>query len=82
VGPINIGNPAEFSIRQLAELVGEMVGRPIQLVFKDLPVNDPMQRRPDITAASELLNWTPNIPLVDGLMRTISYFRDLMLESA
>ena len=80
-GPINIGNPGEFTIRQLAEKIVEMVGNDAELVFKDLPVNDPMQRKPDIGKAVSVLGWTPSIPLDEGLGKTISYFRSLVNES-
>lgn len=79
-GPINIGNPGEFTIRQLAEKIVEMVGNDAELVFKDLPVNDPMQRKPDIGKAISLLDWQPTIALEDGLGKTINYFRSLVNE--
>lgn len=79
-GPINVGNPNEFTIRQLAEKVVAMVGVDATLVFKDLPVDDPMQRRPDITKARTLLNWEPKIELESGLAHTIDYFRALVNE--
>lgn len=77
-GPINIGNPVEFTIRELAEKVVEMVGNKADVIYKDLPVNDPMQRKPDITKAKELLKWEPSIELEQGLEKTISYFRALV----
>jgi UDP-glucuronate decarboxylase len=73
-GPMNLGNPVEFTIRQLAELVVELVGTKSRLVFKPLPSDDPRQRQPDITLAKETLNWEPKIALRDGLIRTIAYF--------
>jgi UDP-glucuronate decarboxylase len=79
-GPINIGNPGEFTIRQLAEKIVEMIGADAELVFKDLPVNDPMQRKPDINKAVSLLDWRPTIALEDGLGKTIDYFRSLVSE--
>lgn len=79
-GPINIGNPSEFTIRQLAEKVVEMVGNEAQLVFRDLPVNDPMQRRPDISKAHKILGWQPTIELEQGLGKTIDYFRALVKQ--
>jgi UDP-glucuronate decarboxylase len=79
-GPVNVGNPVEFTIRQLAEKVVEMVGSDARLVFKDLPVDDPMQRRPDITKARTLLGWEPKIGLEAGLGHTINYFRGLVNE--
>lgn len=79
-GPINIGNPGEFTIRQLAEMIVEMVGNEAQLVFHDLPVNDPMQRRPDIGKARSILGWQPTVELEQGLGKTIDYFRTLVRE--
>jgi UDP-glucuronate decarboxylase len=76
-GPVNIGNPGEFTIRQLAELVIELTGSSSSLEFKPLPADDPMQRRPDITLAQKELDWQPTIQLREGLLKTISYFRDL-----
>jgi len=75
VGPINLGNPTEFTIRELAETVIELTGSSSRLVFRPLPQDDPTQRRPDITAAGSLLSWRPRIPLAEGLTRTIAYFR-------
>ena len=76
-GPVNIGNPVEFTIRELAELVIEMTGSKSQLVERPLPADDPMQRRPDISLAQKELGWEPGVPLRDGLDRTIAYFRQL-----
>ncbi len=77
-GPINIGNPHEFTIRQLAELVIELTGAKSPLVFKPLPQDDPRQRRPDITKAQALLGWQPTIELREGLVKTIAYFEQLL----
>jgi len=77
-GPVNLGNPGEFTIRQLAETVLELTGAKSELIFKDLPENDPTRRRPDISLAKEKLGWEPGIPLREGLEPTISYFRDLL----
>jgi UDP-glucuronate decarboxylase len=77
-GPINIGNPGEFTIRQLAEIVIEMTGSSSEIIQMPLPQDDPLQRRPDITKARELLDWQPTIPLRQGLERTIDYFRTLL----
>lgn len=74
-GPINMGNPGEFTILQLAQKVIEMTDSKSELVFKPLPSDDPMQRKPDITMAKELLEWEPTIKLEDGLRQTIDYFR-------
>lgn len=79
-GPLNIGNPGEFTIRQLAEKIVEMVGADAELVLRDLPVNDPMQRKPDIGKAISLLDWQPTIALDTGLGKTIDYFRFLVNE--
>ncbi|MGE5476424.1 MAG: SDR family NAD-dependent epimerase/dehydratase, partial [Bacteroidales bacterium] len=74
-GPINLGNPGEFTMLQLAETVLRMVGSKSKLVFLPLPADDPRQRQPDITKARELLGWQPAIALEAGLERTIDYFR-------
>jgi dTDP-glucose 4,6-dehydratase len=77
-GPVNIGNPGEYTIRQLAELVIEVTGSSSQLVFEPLPVDDPAQRRPDLTLARSALGWEPEIPLRTGLERTAEYFRGVL----
>ncbi len=77
-GPVNLGNPAEFSIRELAELVIAMTGSRSKLVFKPLPADDPKQRQPDIALAKKVLNWEPVVPLKDGLQHTIAYFDGLL----
>ncbi|MBG6210786.1 UDP-glucuronate decarboxylase [Labrenzia sp. EL_126] len=76
-GPVNLGNPSEFTIRELAETVIQLVGGASRLVFRPLPHDDPKQRQPDISIAKEQLDWTPQIPLKEGLKNTIAYFRDL-----
>ena len=81
-GPVNLGNPGEFTIRQLAELVIELTASSSKLAFKPLPVDDPMQRQPDISRARELLDWTPSVQLRDGLRQTIAYFDALLSEAA
>jgi len=80
LGPVNLGNPVEFTIRQLAEQVIELTGSRSELVYKPLPADDPMQRKPDITLAREKLGWNPDIQLRDGLVKTIAYFRGLLSE--
>lgn len=75
VGPVNIGNPVEFTIRELAELVIEFTGSSSELVSQPLPKDDPRQRKPDISLARERLGWQPSVPLRDGLRRTIDWFR-------
>jgi len=74
-GPVNIGNPGEFTMLQLAEKVVAKTGSKSQIVFKPLPEDDPKQRRPDITQAKKVLGWNPTVPLDDGLDRTIAYFK-------
>jgi len=78
-GPVNIGNPGEFTIRQLAEMVIELTGSSSSLIFAPLPEDDPMQRQPDITLARDLLGWEPSVKLRDGLISTIAYFRSIDL---
>lgn len=77
-GPINVGNPGEFTIRELAEKVIELTGSKSKLVFKPLPQDDPKQRKPDITLAKQVLGWEPKIPLAEGLKKTIAYFDKLL----
>ena len=73
-GPVNIGNPNEFTIRELAEIVTELTGSKSPVVYRDLPVDDPKQRRPDISLARQALGWKPKIELRQGLGHTIAYF--------
>jgi dTDP-glucose 4,6-dehydratase len=75
VGPVNIGNPDEFTVRELAEMVRKMTGSDAPIVWKPLPVDDPGQRRPDITLAAAQLGWKPTVALAEGLSRTIAWFR-------
>jgi UDP-glucuronate decarboxylase len=77
-GPLNVGNPVEFTILELAEKVLRRVGGRSKLVFKPLPADDPRQRRPDITKAQSLLGWSPTVSLDDGLEPTIAYFRRIL----
>jgi UDP-glucuronate decarboxylase len=81
-GPINIGNPHEFTIRELAERVIALTGSRSSLIFKPLPSDDPRQRQPDISLARSLLDWSPKIALDDGLQKTIAYFRRLVSSAA
>ncbi len=74
-GPVNIGNPREFTIKELANLVVEKIGGSSQVIHKDLPADDPTQRRPDITLAKTKLGWEPTIQLSEGLDKTINYFK-------
>ena len=77
-GPVNLGNPEEFTIRQLAEHVIELTGSKSRVEEHPLPADDPRQRQPDIRRARELLDWEPTVPLVEGLQKTIAYFEDRM----
>ena len=79
VGPVNIGNPGEFTIRELAELTVQLCGSSSEIVHRPLPVDDPERRRPDITLARDRLGWEPTIPLREGLERTIGWFRTVNL---
>jgi len=79
LGPVNLGNPGEFSIRELAELVLEAIPESrSKMVFKSLPLDDPTQRKPDISVAETKLNWVPKTPLKDGLKATIEYFKQVI----
>jgi UDP-glucuronate decarboxylase len=80
-GPVNLGNPGEFSIKELAEIVIELTGSKSTLTFLPLPQDDPKQRQPDIRLAREALKWEPAIPLRQGLERTIAYFDALLKEA-
>ena len=77
-GPVNIGNPVETPVRHLAEKVLQMVGGRSKLIFQPLPVDDPMQRCPDIGLAREKLKWEPKVALDEGLGKTIAYFDELL----
>jgi len=79
-GPVNLGNPDEFQIKQLAERVLALVGSRSNIIYKELPQDDPQQRRPDITLAKARLNWQPSIALDEGLIRTVEYFRALLAQ--
>ena len=74
--PVNLGNPTEFTILEFGKMVLQLTGSPSQIVYKPLPQDDPKQRRPDITKARKLLGWEPQVPLAEGLAKTIDYFRD------
>lgn len=80
LGPVNIGNPGEFTIKQLAELVIELTGSSAQIRHEPLPQDDPTRRRPDITLAREHLNWEPTVDLRDGLQQTIDWFRTIDID--
>jgi UDP-glucuronate decarboxylase len=77
-GPVNLGNPVEFTILELADMVIEMTGSKSELERKPLPQDDPVMRKPDISIAQEKLDWQPKVPLREGLKRTIDYFDDLL----
>ncbi len=79
-GPINLGNPEEITVRDLATTVVELIGSSSKIAYRKLPEDDPTQRRPDITLAGAKLGWKPKAPLREGLMKTIVYFEDLLKE--
>jgi len=81
IGPVNLGNPDEFTIKELAQIVIELTGAKSKLVYMPLPDDDPTQRQPDITLAKERLGWEPTIKLRDGLIKTIDYFKSINLDS-
>jgi UDP-glucuronate decarboxylase len=81
-GPINIGNPSEFTILQLAAMVIDLTGSRSRIVHRPKPQDDPRQRRPDISKANEVLAWTPRVPVKEGLARTIAYFEELLREGS
>jgi UDP-glucuronate decarboxylase len=78
VDPINIGNPGEYTVLELAEMVLKRTGGRCKIVFKPLPQDDPTQRQPDITVARSTLGWEPKVSLQEGLERTIAYFKTLL----
>ncbi|MBL8192496.1 MAG: GDP-mannose 4,6-dehydratase, partial [Blastocatellia bacterium] len=78
IGPVNLGNPEEYTVLELAQKIIKMVHSQSKVVFKPLPENDPTRRRPDITLAKEKLNWQPTIPVDQGLEKTIEYFRKVV----
>ncbi len=80
-GPVNIGNPNEFTIRELADTVLSLTGSRSEIVHRPLPQDDPVQRQPDITLAKEKLGWQPKVPLQEGLLRTIEYFEKRLSET-
>ena len=79
-GPINIGNPHEISVSELANQVIRLTGTRSSIVYHDLPQDDPLQRCPDITCARQILGWEPRVELNDGLARTIAYFAQMLTE--
>jgi len=79
-GPVNVGNPTEFTILELAETVIELTNSKSKLIYKDLPEDDPIQRQPNIQLAMQKLSWNPSIELGEGLPKTISYFKNILRE--
>lgn len=80
-GPVNLGNPSEFTILELADMVRDLLGNHVKIKFKPLPEDDPSQRKPDISLAKKTLDWQPRVPLEQGLKRTISYFESTLDKS-
>ncbi|AMA09914.1 UDP-glucuronic acid decarboxylase family protein [Picosynechococcus sp. PCC 73109] len=80
IGPVNLGNPDEYTILELAQTIQNMVNPDVEVVFEPLPQDDPRQRQPDITRAKTYLDWQPTVPLKVGLEKTIAYFRDRLAE--
>ncbi len=78
LGPVNLGNPGEFTILELADVVIKLIGSKSKIEYKELPEDDPSQRKPDITLAQELLKWSPKVKLREGLTKTLDYFKWLM----
>jgi len=79
IGPVNLGNPNEFTIKELADKIIALTGTKSKIVYKDLPSDDPKQRQPDITLAKNIINWEPKVQLEDGLVKTIEYFRNVLI---
>jgi UDP-glucuronate decarboxylase len=78
-GPVNLGNPSEFTIQELAQLVLEITGSKSQIIYKPLPSDDPVRRCPDISLATDKLGWKPILPLNQGLIRTVAYFEKRLI---
>ncbi len=79
-GPVNVGNPGEFTIKELAEKVIEMTDSDSRIIYKELPADDPTQRKPDISLAKKELGWEPKVMLDEGLEKTIEYFKSRIKE--
>lgn len=77
-GPINIGNPVELTIMELAETIRELIGSKVEFIFRPLPMDDPQRRKPNISKAAVELGWEPSVPLAEGLRKTVDYFDDLI----
>ncbi len=80
VGPMNMGNPGEFTIKELAEKIIDLTGSSSKIVYEPLPGDDPKQRRPNIDLARKMLGWEPRVKLDDGLKKTIPYFEKLLKD--
>ena len=81
IGPVNLGNPTEYTILQLAETIQRLIDPTAQLIFKPLPQDDPQRRQPNISQAKFHLDWEPKVPLEEGLAKTIAYFRDRLTQN-
>ena len=81
LGPINLGNPSEFTIEELAQKIIKLTKSKSKLIYKSLPQDDPQQRKPDISLAQKTINWNPNVALDEGLKKTITYFRKFISEN-
>jgi UDP-glucuronate decarboxylase len=79
-GPMNIGNPSEFSMMDLVKIVTDLTGSRSRIVHHPLPTDDPKRRQPDISRAKNVMRWEPRVPLKDGLVRTIAYFEELLSD--
>ena len=75
IGPVNMGNPVEYTIKELALMIKEITGSSSEIVYRPLPQDDPVRRKPDISLARDKLGWEPKIPIREGLSRTVAYFR-------
>jgi UDP-glucuronate decarboxylase len=81
-GPMNLGNPKEFTIRELAELIRDVVGSKVPFIHQPLPMDDPQRRQPDIAYARQTLNWEPRVALRQGIEATVAYFDRLLSNSS
>ena len=79
-GPVNLGNPSEYTIKQLADLIIELTGSGSEVIYQALPTDDPKRRRPDITLARKLTGWEPVVAVEDGLARTVEWFKGFLEE--
>jgi UDP-glucuronate decarboxylase len=77
-GPVNLGNPVEITVMELAKIIINLIGSNSQIIFKDLPEDDPKQRKPDIELARKMLGWEPTVNLIQGLERTVKYFESIL----